>query len=171
MISLRQIEANRRNARRSTGPMTEVGKQRSRCNAVRHGLTAKTAIGSLEDAEDYEDYRAFEAAIIVVTTRSQPRSETWWCDWRACCGGCAVPRQSKTGLFEIQADYLSVFKQSRQANPAGREVVYALFRRDEAIDFDRIMASRSVKNGAEAASGLVPRSSEPRSGEPAVDCR
>src|SRR4051794_12709424 len=62
MTSCRQIEANRRNARRSTGPTTEAGKQRSRSNAVRHGLTAETVIGALEDAEDY---KAFEAAIIA----------------------------------------------------------------------------------------------------------
>ena len=44
----------------STGPTTADGKQRSRCNAVRRGLTAETVIGALEDADDY---RAFEAAI------------------------------------------------------------------------------------------------------------
>ena len=33
MTSFRQIEANRRNAAKSTGPKTEEGKQRSRCNA------------------------------------------------------------------------------------------------------------------------------------------
>jgi hypothetical protein len=61
MTSFRQFEANRRNALRSTGPKTDDGKRRSRVNAVRHGLTAETVVGSLEDAEDY---KAFEAAII-----------------------------------------------------------------------------------------------------------
>jgi hypothetical protein len=60
MTSYRQIEANRRNALKSTGPRTEAGKQASRRNAVRHGLTAETVIGALEDSEDY---RVFETAI------------------------------------------------------------------------------------------------------------
>src|SRR3974390_3205901 len=61
MSSLKQIEANRRNALESTGPTTDEGKERSRCNAVRHGLTAETVIADLEDASDYQ---AFEAAVI-----------------------------------------------------------------------------------------------------------
>ena len=62
MTSLRQIQANRRNALRSTGPTTEAGKERSRRNAVRHGLCAETVIGGIEPIEDY---RAFEAAVIA----------------------------------------------------------------------------------------------------------
>lgn len=62
MTSLRQIEANRRNAQRSTGPITEEGKRRSRQNAVRHGLCAETVVETLEDIEDY---RGFEAAVIA----------------------------------------------------------------------------------------------------------
>jgi hypothetical protein len=60
MTSYRQIDANRRNAVKSTGPRTDAGKRIARCNAVRHGLTAETVIGALEDAEDY---KAFEVAI------------------------------------------------------------------------------------------------------------
>src|ERR1700691_3979483 len=62
MTSLRQIEANRRNASRSTGPKTDEGKLRSRRNAVRHGLCAETVV---EIVEDIDDYRGFEAAIIA----------------------------------------------------------------------------------------------------------
>ena len=62
MSSLKQIEANRRNALKSTGPATDEGKERSRRNAVRHGLTAETIIAGLEDADDYQ---AFETAVIA----------------------------------------------------------------------------------------------------------
>ena len=61
MSSLKQIEANRRNAQKSTGPTTPEGKAHSRCNAIRHGLTAETVIAALEDSEDY---KAFEVAVI-----------------------------------------------------------------------------------------------------------
>ena len=40
--------------------MSQEGKERSRHNAVRHGLTSETVIASLEDAEDY---RAFQNAV------------------------------------------------------------------------------------------------------------
>ena len=60
MATDKQIIANQKNARYSTGPRTESGKRRSRRNAIRHGLTAETVIDILEDPADY---RAFERAI------------------------------------------------------------------------------------------------------------
>src|SRR6185436_13014617 len=70
MTSLKQIEANRINALKSTGPRTDEGKQRSRQNALRHGLTAETVITSRENAADYQ---IFEATIYA---EYQPRTAT-----------------------------------------------------------------------------------------------
>jgi hypothetical protein len=54
MTSRRQLEANRANAKRSTGPRTKSGKTRSRMNAVTHGLTAKTIVVGDEDPKQFE---------------------------------------------------------------------------------------------------------------------
>jgi hypothetical protein len=47
---------NRANAEHSTGPRTEAGKQRSSLNALRHGLTARTAVLPSEDPAAYEQH-------------------------------------------------------------------------------------------------------------------
>src|SRR3954469_16958121 len=62
MTSFKQIDANRRNARQSTGPNTQEGKLRSRRNAVGMGSQPKTVISALEDGEDY---KVFETAVIA----------------------------------------------------------------------------------------------------------
>ena len=46
-----RAEINRRNAQKSTGPMTPEGKSRSRFNAVKHGMAAKTLVLPGEDPE------------------------------------------------------------------------------------------------------------------------
>jgi len=49
-----RTRANRANAKLSTGPRTESGKQRSSLNALRHGLTARTSVLPTEDPETYQ---------------------------------------------------------------------------------------------------------------------
>ena len=57
MATAAQIEANRRNAQKSTGPKTDGGKARVRRNALKHGMTARTIMPVLpqEDPKELEE--------------------------------------------------------------------------------------------------------------------
>jgi hypothetical protein len=58
MATVRQIEANRRNALKSTGPRTSEGKERSRWNSLKHGLCAGHIVLPYEHEADYHEIRA-----------------------------------------------------------------------------------------------------------------
>ena len=120
MTSFRQIEANRRNARLSTGPTTEEGKRKSRRNAVRRGLTAETVIDALEDADDYaafelavtSDYDAHTAVERELVLRL---ASLLWRLRRA----TAI----ESGLFRIQAQHLLQFRRRRQAHQERQKII------------------------------------------------
>jgi len=57
MASVAQIQANRLNAQKSTGPRTAAGKERASRNALKHGLLAREAIIQGEDPEEFEFHR------------------------------------------------------------------------------------------------------------------
>jgi hypothetical protein len=83
MSTERQIEANRRNAARSTGPRSVEGKAASRMNALKSGIDAEATIIIGEDAgalaeltesfyRDYQPATAMEAALLDNIIR-----DTW----------------------------------------------------------------------------------------------
>ena len=55
MATAAQIEANRRNASRSTGPRSQAGKDRSKLNALVHGCRAEILVLPAEDPALYEE--------------------------------------------------------------------------------------------------------------------
>ena len=124
MTSSKQIEANRRNALKSTGPFTEEGKLQSRCNAVRHGLTAETVIGALEDAEDY---KAFETAIIADFDAQTAVQRELVLRLASLLWRLRRATTIETGLFEIEAEHLSEAEQCHHVSSASHDVVRALF--------------------------------------------
>ena len=117
MTSFRQIQANRRNALKSTGPSSEEGKQQSRRNAVRHGLTAETVIGALEDAEDY---KAFEAAIIADYDAESAVERELVLRLASLLWRLRRATTMETGLFHIQAEQLLEFGQDRKPEAGPR---------------------------------------------------
>src|SRR2546428_7669436 len=111
MTSLRQLEANRRNALGSTGPRTGNGKQESRRNALKHGLTAETVIEPLENPEEY---RVFEEAVVSEYLPQTPverelvhrLASLFWRLRRA--------TSIETGLLRMQGEILQAFRSCRQ---------------------------------------------------------
>ena len=75
MSSQRQIDANRENAHRSSGPTSQEGRERSSRNSTKHGFTGQSLILSPEEADLYKafvadyynDYAPFDAATRQLT--------------------------------------------------------------------------------------------------------
>src|SRR5437763_17071440 len=112
MTSFRQIEANRRNAIKSTGPNTEHGKRRSRRNAVRHGLCAETVVEIIEDTDDYS---AFEAAVIADYDAQTAVERELVLRLASLLLRLRRATTMETGLFQIQARQLLDFRKKRDA--------------------------------------------------------
>lgn len=161
MTSSKQIEANRRNARKSTGPTSVEGKERSRRNAVRHGLTAETVIAALEDAADY---RAFEGAIIADYDAQSGVERELVLRLASLLWRLRRATTMETALFEIQADFLSDFRQANQIHPTSRETVRAIFQNADAVSFGDEQAPPDFSTSTEAATTSGRISVEPATG-------
>ena len=70
MSSQQQIEANRLNAQKSTGPSTPEGRAAVRLNGLKYGLYAETLILPGEDPA------AFEALLDRLDAEHQPAAPT-----------------------------------------------------------------------------------------------
>ncbi|MBZ5609864.1 MAG: hypothetical protein LAP38_16510 [Acidobacteriia bacterium] len=113
---------NRANSQFSTGPRTDSGKQRSSLNALRHGLTAASAVLPSEDPAAYDAHRRaffaeYQPAARTETQLVQELADTSW-------------RLNRIPLLE--ADVLH-----RAANPPNEQA---------AIDFDIVDAHRLLNN-------------------------
>jgi hypothetical protein len=114
MASLKQIEANRLNAMKSTGPRTSEGKARSRLNAVRHGLTSEVVVNALEDANEYQQLEKsiraeYQPGTVVERVLVARLASLLW----------RLRRSTKieTGLFQLDAQYQESNLQSRRPAP------------------------------------------------------
>src|SRR5207253_4282063 len=64
-----RAKTSRRNGSKSSGPKTPEGKNRSKFNALKHGLSAKTIVPPGEDAD------AFQGRIEAWTVDLAPRDD------------------------------------------------------------------------------------------------
>ena len=71
MATEKQLAANRRNAKRSTGPRTDQGKTIARINAIKHGLRAESI-----EVLPGEDAEAFRGLMIGLVDEYRPETPT-----------------------------------------------------------------------------------------------
>jgi hypothetical protein len=131
MNSLRQIEANRRNAQLSSGPVTEDGKKKSRQNAVRHGLTAETVIDALEDAEDYA---AFEMTVTADYDAQSAIERELVLRLASLLWRLRRATAIESGLFKIQAKQLLQFREARSAHRDRQKMIDDMYRNAIAVE-------------------------------------
>jgi hypothetical protein len=91
---------------------------------VRHGLTAETVIGTLEDAEDY---KAFEAAITADYDAQSAVERELVLRLANLLWRLRRATGIEAGLFEIQAAHLSELTKLRSNAPVPRQIAHAVF--------------------------------------------
>src|SRR3982074_1543776 len=99
MTSQAQIDANRRNAQKSTGPGTPEGRAAVRLNALKHGLTSTVLLLTDEDRHEFDRLcQAFEAEYQPVgPTEEALLKNLVAADWRL-----GRVRRFETGFFAKQ---------------------------------------------------------------------
>src|SRR5258708_2103000 len=102
MVSEKQLEANRRNAQKSTGPKTAIGQSNSSRNNLRHGLTGHISLLPTEDCEPHDTFcNSLSASFNPETPReTQPAQSVAEDSWRL-----NRARAIETNMFALGHDH------------------------------------------------------------------
>jgi hypothetical protein len=115
MPTQKQIDANRRNAKRSTGPRTDKGKSISRLNARRDGFTGQIVI---LDAEDRPHFEKFQTGLVAdlqpkTTLELSLAHAIAWDTWRL-----NHLRAIETNLYALGAENPAAIADDERVQPA-----------------------------------------------------
>ena len=102
MATLKQFEANRRNAQKSTGPKTPEGKAAVSMNALRHGLRARTVVLPGENREEFTQL----CDDLEVEWHPQSRTEQFYVEQMAV---------SQWKLIRMEVSEVNLFKDADNA--------------------------------------------------------
>jgi hypothetical protein len=159
MLSEKQLEANRANAQKSTGPQTQAGKDRSRLNATRHGLTSQVTIMPEEDMEAFNQFilglvATLEPANVMEQQLAQSYANY---QWRINRAAAIEENMFALGIMEEVAENLN-FEHPQAHNAASNAKTF----RADAQEFARLSmyAQRLVNQADRVLRQLVHLQSE-----------
>jgi hypothetical protein len=164
MTSTAKIEANRRNAQKSTGPKTPEGKAASSRNALRHGLTARQLILFDETEQDFANFHeelrdshapadAAEAALVERIAVAHWRLRRVW---RAEAG--TFNREARAAQrHQLRAEMVKALAAALAVKPPGPDAT-PLSPRDEALAAVRELSDEQLDAAlrADEAAGREP---------------
>jgi hypothetical protein len=151
MASERQIAANRRNARKSTGPRSGAGRKRASRNAYRHGLTLSiTAFAKQLDTLVHKIAGDSEDAIVLERARAIAQAELELARVRR-AKVALIERASAFGELDPPRLFSSVTKINRVINALERGSFLP-----KPIDASATMPSQEPDRSAEAIRRLLP---------------
>jgi hypothetical protein len=130
-ISPRQLEANRENAKKSTGPRTAEGKLVSRRNALKHGLYTKDLV--IRSGQGKENPREFQQLFENLRKDLQPEGQ----------------------LEELQVVKIAIAHwQLRRALRAEAGEIVNSFVKEEQLELSAVASHRNIPGG-EAATRIL----------------
>ena len=115
-VSSKKLDANRRNARLSTGPKTEQGRANSRRNALKHGVLASAllvsnGLGAEDSAEFDELLRSLHEDLLPVGVLEKMLVEKiavfWWRQRRALQCEAGLVERAFVPIPETDIQFLS----------------------------------------------------------------
>jgi hypothetical protein len=137
--SSKRVEANRRNSQKSTGPRTPAGKEKSRLNAIKHGLCARIPVLPGEDADAFR--RRFDGFMDAL----QPRDDVEL--FLAEQAALAAWRAQRADRAEA-AHLAAILRAARIGAESGR--------REEVAALGRWLLAARVREKQDAAKSLLP---------------
>jgi len=129
MATQKQIDANRRNAKKSTGPRTPEGKRKVASNALRHGLAAETAT---LPGENEHHFKQFCAELRAEHQPAGPTEEILLQQLATAAWRLRRCRGLETGFFEMRLADLGGTMRGKYGDLSPHNRHAFVFRRDTA---------------------------------------
>jgi hypothetical protein len=155
-VSERRIQANRRNALRSTGPKTARGKRTIARNAIKHGLLAREVVITAGDGEEIlEEFHSllvglcesYEPMGVVEESLVQTIAACWWRKARVI--------RAENGEIRKRLDTIAVDRALRDSDKANlilavSNIELGFFSRENPADKIPLMEQWATMQGAQS---------------------
>ena len=144
-----------------SGARDRKRKPGSRCRAATRSVMGSPPKQSLAAVENAEDYKAFEAAVVPDYDAQSAVERELVLRLASVLWRLRRATTMETGLFEIQAEHLRDYRQSRPLSPDSRDAIHAVFRRGDTV------SPLTISHDAGSNIATVPDSD--KEGAPAVE--